>query len=125
MKNALIVDDFQEILDPLKTLLQEEGYTVYCCNKVGDAEKILEATSISLIITDLYMPDESGFSFIRKVVNRNQEYHNPKLLAITGGNMHELDTHEDEDDVIFADGFLKKPFKKSEFIKTVRELMAA
>lgn len=123
--NALIVDDYKEIHAPLQAMLESEGYTVFCCNNVDDAEKILDRMPVSLIVTDLYMPDRSGFSFIRKVVHKNQEYKNPKLLAITGGGTKEMRAEVEEDDVIFADGFLKKPFNRGEFLNAVRTVMTS
>ncbi len=71
MKNLAIVDDDNDILDLVKAFFQPKGYQVTC---FSDAESALSAVqekgneiNWDVLITDLQLPQMSGFDFIEKM----------------------------------------------------------
>jgi DNA-binding response OmpR family regulator len=64
----LIIDDMPSHLLLLKTILEEDGFSVVTAENVQDALRILEGDSaIQLILLDIMMPEFDGFEFLDKV----------------------------------------------------------
>ena len=63
----LCVDDEEEFLDYLTSILKRYFLKVYSVATVKEAYKIIEEHTIDLIITDLYMPKTNGIDFIKKI----------------------------------------------------------
>lgn len=126
MAKILVIDDVADIRDIMSEILLSEGHEVIVCERVDNALEILKSEAINIVITDLYMPVESGFSLIRKVAANASTFQSPKLVAITGGG-HGLHNDNDHDhhDVIFADAFIKKPFTRKDLIQAVDKVQSA
>jgi CheY-like chemotaxis protein len=56
----LIVDDDLVILDMLRAVLQDEGFTVVTANNAVAALHLLQRTRVACVLTDLMMPGLSG-----------------------------------------------------------------
>jgi len=64
----LIVDDEKSILEETAETLTDEGYDCLVASNVGEAVEIIKSTiDISLILTDMQMPDETGADLIKIV----------------------------------------------------------
>ena len=124
MKKILVIDDIEDVRETVKEILLGEDYDVFTSPDVATALETLKNEKIDIVMTDLYMPDESGFSLIRKLTANAEAYNNPKLIAMTGGGhgMHN-DAVDDDHDVIFADAFIKKPFKKNDILNALAKVM--
>lgn len=59
-KTILVVDDEQPILDLLSDVLRDEGYTVFTARTGVEALRIAQSTPVSLVLTDLMMPQLDG-----------------------------------------------------------------
>jgi len=64
---VLCVDDEEEFLDYLTSILKRYFLKVYSVATVKEAYEIIEEHTIDLIITDLYMPKTNGIDFIKKI----------------------------------------------------------
>lgn len=60
----LIIDDEPNILEVLKALLEKENYEVFTFQSFDEALPVLNQENISLVITDLAMPQKSGFDVL-------------------------------------------------------------
>ena len=70
MKTVLVVDDDPNLTDLMESLLEREGFQVVCCSNGQDAANLLKLESLrkfDLIIMDLMMPGDGGFSTIRQI----------------------------------------------------------
>lgn len=76
----IVVDDDSEIIHYLKTLLSSY-YHVIACYEVNSAMKIVEEESPDLILSDVVMPDISGYDFCRMIKNNLQLCHIPVVLV--------------------------------------------
>ena len=102
MANILVVDDEPEILILLKKVLEKDGHVVTC---VSDGIKIASEQLgwYDLILLDVMMPGEDGFSLCGKI----RDLVDCPILFLTAKTM--------EEDVntgfsIGADDYIKKPF---------------
>ncbi len=64
---VLVVDDEADTLELIKVLLSQCGAMVTTASSTAEALKVLEQMRPDLIISDIGMPTEDGFDFIRKV----------------------------------------------------------
>jgi len=63
----LCVDDEEEFLEYLSSILKRYFLKVYSVASVKEAYAIIEENPIDIIITDLYMPKTNGIDFIKKI----------------------------------------------------------
>ena len=78
---VLLVDDNLSVRDMLYHLLDQEGYHCLVAKDVEEAERILNETSIDLVISDIVMPGkENGLDLAEKV----KENHDSEIILMTG-----------------------------------------
>ena len=58
--HILVVDDHADIRDLLKRFLEQHGYRVSCARDGREMKKLLEHSTIQLIVLDLMLPGEDG-----------------------------------------------------------------
>ncbi len=66
-KRILIVDDEKEIAGLLEDFLMVEGFHVSKAFNAKEARKHLEKEEIFLILLDIMMPDDSGFTLCKEI----------------------------------------------------------
>lgn len=66
-KSILVVDDDQDMLYLMTSLLQEAGFDVLQAENGKQALDALEFNNPSLILLDLLMPEMDGFEFLRRL----------------------------------------------------------
>ena len=66
----LVVDDDELILTSLSELLKLEGYEVEAAGSFAEASAHLAAAEFDVVISDVAMPDVSGFELLKLVRNR-------------------------------------------------------
>ena len=66
-KKILLVEDEPLIQDIYLKKFQEAGFDITCVFSAEEAEKILRKRSFHLIILDILLPKEDGFSFLKKL----------------------------------------------------------
>jgi CheY-like chemotaxis protein len=65
--HILLVDDDMDALDLLGAILQDVGASVWLAASVAEAIGAVQQKSFDLAISDLSMPGEDGFSFVRRL----------------------------------------------------------
>ena len=116
-ERILVVDDAPNTLEVLRRNLTSKGYQVFTAPGVVEAIKILDATPVDLVITDLKMPRVSGLDLI-KHVRENFTY--TEVMMITGyatveGAVKAVKTGAEE--------YLPKPFTDEELFSAVRRAL--
>ncbi len=69
MKNILIIDDNEGVLNVFKQLLLDEGYRVSSANNGATGIILFMRQSFDLVITDLNMPEMNGLDVIKRINN--------------------------------------------------------
>lgn len=119
MKRILVAEDNRLILETIFHSLSREGYELLRANDGKECLKILEDTSVDLIITDLYMPGINGHEVIA-ILRDERKINTPILvLSAAGAEDNVLKAFE-----MGADDFMVKPFSLVELNVRVRKLLA-
>jgi len=78
--NILLVEDHEPTRAALARLLINRHHTVVIAATAGEARALAEKTRLDLVISDIGLPDDSGFDLMNDLNQR----HNLKGIALTG-----------------------------------------
>ena len=113
-KRILIIDDEENMLHMLKTILSKEGYEIITArNGIEGLEKI-ETNLFDTILCDLRMPEMDGLSFLKTVKVKN--IHSTIIMMSAYGTIDlavEAMKHGAYD-------YISKPFDNDKIISLVR-----
>jgi len=109
----LVVDDEEPIRRVLARILTRAGYGCTTAQDVGDARRKLAEQPFDLVLSDVMMPDESGFSLLAFV---KEEYPDTAVIMVTA-----VDDPRAAEPVAKngAYGYLIKPFEPSAILINV------
>jgi len=111
-----VIDDDQEIVDLVKTMLELEGLQVITFDSGMAALDALRTKAPNLIILDIKMPEMDGMEFLRQLRVTS------KLpVVFLTGKLDEVD--EVLGLKLGADDFIRKPFSQRLLVERVRTLM--
>lgn len=115
MINCLIVDDEPLAREVLESYVQEISALklVGACKSAIEARALLNQQAIDLIFLDINMPEVSGISFYKTLVNK------PKVIFTTAYPEYAIEGFE-----LSAVDYLLKPFSFERFEKAVRKVNA-
>src|ERR1700712_3736587 len=86
MTKILLVDDREDNLLSMETLLEQDGYSFFKANSGRQALKILLAEfDFAMILMDVQMPNLSGFETASLIYEREKLRHIP-IIFITANN---------------------------------------
>lgn len=120
MTAILMVDDQKELRTMVRRVLTEAGYEVAEAEDGDAALAAFRASPPALVITDIIMPGKAG---IEVIATMKREHPEVKVLAISGGGRtHAMDFLAIARKV-GADAALEKPFRRSDLLARVAELL--
>lgn len=104
--NILLLEDDESVNRGVAFSLEKEGYQVFSCKNIRQAEQVWEEEEIPLIICDVTLPDGNGLDFVRKVREKSSVH----VICLTA--------LEQEIDQVMgyeagADDYITKPFSLS------------
>jgi CheY-like chemotaxis protein len=117
----LLVDDNADQLAMATLLLKMEGYTVLSAKNGVEALRILSASAIDCLVTDLFMPEMDGVELIAEMRKRHPM---TRVIAISGRTLGRTD-YLDTAALIGADATLKKPVSTDDLIATLNRVLAS
>ena len=116
----LVIDDDPSVRKFIATTLKKENYAVSEAeNGAEGLKKLQQEKDISIIITDLIMPEKEGIETIMEIRRINPEM---KILAISGGGKAGPENFLLLADAVGANATLKKPFGGQELLMCLRML---
>lgn len=119
--HVLLVDDNKDLLTALQEMLQLSGLAVTVADRAEKALRVLADGKVpDLIVTDLYLPDKDGRTWIREARQTPQCKDIP-ALALTGIGDRSVHLEKDSD---FA-GYLLKPIGMEELLSAIQAVAAA
>src|SRR5688572_28426925 len=86
--SVLVVDDNPGDVFLAKTLLEEQGYTVYTAHNGHDALDIVTRQQPDVVLSDVLMPEPDGFEVCRQI-KRDPATRLIPVVLITG--LHDLE----------------------------------
>lgn len=114
----LVVDDEPEYRLIMRSVLMAEGYDVVLAENGEEALEKLKATTIDLVITDVYMPVMDGIRFHRTARAEPELESLPFLFVSAFDDQHTLDAVKDPR----FDGFLRKARPVEELLEWIQYL---
>ncbi len=116
----LIVDDIEENLYLLETLLKGSGYELVTAKDGVEALDKLKEESIDMIVSDVLMPRMDGFQLCRKC-KKDKSFKNIPFIFYTA-------TYTEKKDEEFAlslgaEKFILKPVEPEVFLKILKEVI--
>lgn len=116
MKNVLLIDDEQRMLDLLSLYLSPYGYQ--CIKKTSGKEGIhyLETEKVDIVILDIMMPEMDGWTICEKI----RDFSNVPIIMLTARSSKE--------DIVKglktgADDYLPKPFNEQELLARIEAVL--
>jgi len=112
----LIIEDDPILSNNIRTLLEEEGFSVFFAlngvDGIVKAEKILP----DLIVCDIMMPGKNGFE-VKNELNKNENTFDIPLIFLTAkAEIAELRKGMD----LGAEDYLFKPYKAEDLLRTIK-----
>ncbi|MCD4781917.1 MAG: EAL domain-containing protein [Candidatus Omnitrophica bacterium] len=117
-KNILLVDDDKSVTEMLSMLLEMRGYHVRVASTGHEAIEVASNTT-DLIILDLVLPDQEGFSVCRKLKEKKETTCIP--IIILSAKLLSEDIVEGL--YLGADDYLTKPFEYEELVARMEAVM--
>lgn len=117
--HILVVDDDRRLRDLLRKYLAEQGYLVTTAQDSKDACAKLDTVSVDLMVLDVMMPGENGFSFTKRL-REDRALRNLPILLLTAKG-------EKEDRIsgleAGSDDYLVKPFEPRELLLRIQAIL--
>jgi two-component system phosphate regulon response regulator OmpR len=114
--HLLVVDDDRRIRDLLSRFLLSEGYRVTTAETAADARAKLKGLRFDLLILDVMMPGETGFTLARDL----RTFSNVPIIMLTA---RAEPNSRIEGLAIGADDYLGKPFEPKELSLRVASIL--
>ena len=114
--DVLLVDDDAETRDLVRTVLEGAGATVEAAASADEARAVMSSWSPGVVISDIAMPHETGYTFVQKL--RTSNIHVP-AIALTA-----YARRGDAEEAIAAgfQAYLAKPVRPSDLLHAVASL---
>lgn len=117
---VLVVEDQPDARELIRLVLQQQGAKIVEAGSAREGLEIIKESTPDILISDIGMPDENGYSFIKKVRSLPKEKGgNIPALALTAY------TKEEDKQKAIAAGFqmhMGKPLDITELVKAVVQL---
>jgi two-component system, OmpR family, phosphate regulon response regulator OmpR len=119
-RHLLVIDDDDRIRDLIKEYLVRAGFRVSAAADAAAARKLLDQLAFDLMVLDVMMPGEDGFTFARWLRGRPGDVGRTPVLILTARGL--------PDDRIAglalgADDYLAKPFEPQELVLRIEAIL--
>jgi CheY-like chemotaxis protein len=120
----LIVDDDEDGRDLLALLLDSRGATTRTASSAAEALEAIRQRRPDVLLADLRMPDEDGFSLIRKIraVEHEQQIRRLPAIAVTA---YASPSHREQALVAGYDSHVAKPVDAGELARAISQVAGA
>ncbi len=112
----LVVDDEAALREPLAEYLSRQGFSVTQATSAADARALLRDETPDLVLLDIMMPGEDGFSFCRHLVETRAI---PTIFLTAKGEATDRIVGLE----IGADDYVVKPFEPRELVARIRSVL--
>lgn len=117
-KRILHVDDEPDILETVKTILENEGFEVVSAISGKEALKQIKSNNFDLFILDVMMPDISGWDLFIQIKKLKSDYKVIilSIIEVSQSRLKELRAHGISD-------YIMKPFHRDDFVKRIKKII--
>lgn len=121
MPTIAVVDDNVRLLNTVRSMLDDAGYTVLLFETPAEALAAFRTASIDLIISDIYMPGMNGFQFIEEL---RAILPNVPVIAVSGGGRFSGANVLGNAEEFGATATLAKPLRRAELLALIEKTLA-
>ena len=118
--HILLVDDEPGLREAVQAYLEDSCFAVQVANNARDAWQLLEQTTPDLVISDIMMPQVSGYEFLKQM-REDVRFLNLPVVFLTAKGMTK-DRIEGYN--AGCDAYLSKPFDPDELVAIAENLIA-
>jgi PAS domain S-box-containing protein len=118
-ERVLLVDDDVGFVEALRLLLVEEGHRVFTAMSVAQAREVLAHHPVEIVITDIQLPDGTGFDLIRDVRAMAQSNGDCRPFVVAVSGMDDVADRRRYQEAGF-DAWLGKPVDFRRLLETLR-----
>ena len=120
---VLIVDDEKNIRRTLRMVLEGDGHAVHEAASMVEAEAVLAATGVDLVLLDIKLGDDNGLDLLRKLRARGDDGRGDADVPVVM-----ISGHATVDDAVAATklgafDFMEKPLDRNRVVVTVRNAL--
>jgi two-component system phosphate regulon response regulator OmpR len=119
-RHLLVVDDDDRIRDLLKRFLTRDGFRVTAAAGAATARRLMETIAFDLLVLDVMMPGEDGFSLTRWLRTQAGALGATPVLILTARG---LPDDRIEGLGLGADDYLAKPFEPRELSLRIEAIL--
>ncbi len=119
-KVILLVDDDNEIVESMRTVLDSKGFRVIVARDGNAGLTVAERENPDLIVLDMMMPKKSGFLVLEKLKGRPGGL--IPTIMITG---NEGSRHRAYAEMLGVCDYIRKPFAMEKLVKSVERILGA
>ena len=117
-KTILLVDDDSDIIESMRTILENKGYRILVARDGNAGLTVAERDNPDLIVLDMMMPKKSGFLVLEKLKSRPGGL--IPTIMITG---NEGSRHRAYAEMLGVRDYLRKPFALEKLVKSVERVL--
>jgi len=114
---VLLIEDDRSVSTTLKTILEEEGYSVEVAESIKTSKELMQREYFHAVLLDLWLPDGNGLDFIKEI---RESLPLSPIIVITG---HGKTEHAVRSIKEGAFDFLEKPFSMERFLLTLKKAL--
>ena len=118
--HILLVDDEPGLREAVQAYLEDSGFVVQVASNARDAWQLLEQATPDLVISDIMMPQVSGYEFLKQM-REDVRFLNLPVVFLTAKGMTK-DRIEGYN--AGCDTYLSKPFDPDELVAIAENLIA-
>jgi len=116
----VIAEDSRTQAEKLRSLLEGEGYTVFCAKNGLEALKLIKHHIPTVIISDILMPELDGYQLCRKIKNDNRLKHIPVVLLTLLSNPEDIVKGLE----CGAENFITKPYENEFLMSSLQRIVS-
>ncbi|MGO8900281.1 MAG: response regulator transcription factor [Isosphaeraceae bacterium] len=117
-RTILLVDDDHEIVESMRTVLENKGYRILVARDGNSGLMVAERENPDLLILDMMMPKKSGFLVLEKLKSRPGGL--IPTIMITG---NEGSRHRAYAEMLGVCDYIRKPFAMEKLVRAVERVM--
>ena len=118
--HIILVDDEPSLRESVQAYLEDSGFVVQVASNARDAWQLLEQTTPDLVISDIMMPQVSGYDFLKQM-REDVRFLNLPVVLLTAKGMTK---DRIEGYTAGCDAYLAKPFDPDELVAIAENLIA-
>ena len=115
-ENILIVDNNAATRNSTKDVLEESGYHTFISSSAKEAIKLLETTTVDIVITDVVLPDQDGLEFT-DLIKQNHDVDVIVMTDYSGNYSYEDVIYRGASDLVF------KPVRPEEMLLRLKRVI--